>query len=62
MVLHMKLLVLMLQKFGYALGRPLHINETTKGLNVNLFIKPTWNAEKSLGGHELRFFNLSLVE
>ena len=40
----------------------LHINQTTKGLNVNLLMKPTRRAEKSLRGHEWRSFNLSLVE
>lgn len=57
MVLHM-----MLQKLDGELGRPLPINQTTKGLNVNLSKKPTRSAEKSLRGHEWRSFDLCLVE
>ena len=46
----------MLQKLDGELGRPLHINQTTKGLNVNLLMRPMKSVKK-----DARFMSQSMV-
>ena len=46
----------MLQRLDGELGRPLHINLTTKGLNVNLSMRPTKSVKK-----DARFISQSMV-
>ena len=46
----------MLQRLDGELGRPLHINQTTKGLNVNLLMRPTKSVKK-----DARFMSQSMA-
>ena len=46
----------MLQKLDGELGRPLHINQTTKGLNANLLMRPMKSVKK-----DARFMSQSMV-